>query len=115
MHELSIAMNIVELVEEEAARRSVHVSAVHVRVGPLSGVVTSALIPAFEMATAGSSLEGARLVVEEVPVIVFCPVCNQRRPTESPQYLCCPECGTPVPEVVQGTELEVTALEVEDE
>ncbi len=44
MHELSIAMSIVELAEEEAERRSVQVNAVHLKLGALSGVVKEALL-----------------------------------------------------------------------
>ncbi|MGE5570399.1 MAG: hydrogenase maturation nickel metallochaperone HypA [Rhodospirillales bacterium] len=115
MHELSIAMNIVEIAEDEAKERGVEVSAVYLKLGPLSGVVKDALISAYEMAACGTSLEGSRLVVEEVPVVVFCPRCGENRSPRSLQWLCCPECDTPAPEVVQGSELQITALEVRDE
>ena len=47
MHELSIAMGILELTEEESEKRGgVHVDAIHVRLGPLSGVVKEALLSA---------------------------------------------------------------------
>ena len=39
MHELSIAMSIVEMAEEEAAKRRVQVTAIHLKLGALSGVV----------------------------------------------------------------------------
>ncbi len=65
MHELSIAMSIIEVAEEEAAKRGVRVSAVHLRLGPLSGVIKEALAPAYEMAVTGTKLEGTRLVIEE--------------------------------------------------
>ena len=39
MHELSIAMGIVEAAMDEARQRNVQVSAVHLRLGALSGVV----------------------------------------------------------------------------
>ena len=35
MHELSIAMSIVEMAEEEAERRGVQVNAVHLKLGAL--------------------------------------------------------------------------------
>ena len=38
MHELSIAMGIVDAAMEESQRRGVQVSAVHLRLGALSGV-----------------------------------------------------------------------------
>jgi len=112
MHELSIAASIVDLAQEEAHKRGVRVLAVHLKLGPLAGVVRDALLGSFEMAAAGTPLEHSRLVIEELPVIVFCPQCDARR-SVSAQSLCCPQCGTPTPEVLQGAELQVTALEVD--
>jgi len=112
MHELSIAMSIVDLVEEEMAVRGVEVEAVHVKVGLLSGVVKDALLTSYEMACMQTPLEGSRLVIEEVPILVDCPNCKVRRPVLSMQWFCCSECGTPTAEVVEGKELIVTALEL---
>jgi len=112
MHELSIAASIVDLAQEEAQKRGVRVLAVHLKLGPLAGVMRDALLGSYEIAAAGTPLERSRLVIEEMPVVVFCPQCGERR-TVSIQSLCCPQCGTPTPEVLQGTELQVTALEVE--
>jgi hydrogenase nickel incorporation protein HypA/HybF len=114
MHELSIAMSIVEMAQEEAERRGVRVDAVHLKLGALSGVVKEALQSSYEMACEDTPLQGSRLVVEEVPVVIFCPQCGGPRPLSSMQLFCCPECGTPTSEVVQGKELEVTALEVSE-
>lgn len=50
MHELSIAMSIVEAAEEEAEQRNVHVNAVHLRLGALSGVVKDTLLFSYEVA-----------------------------------------------------------------
>ena len=113
MHELSIAVSMIELAEEEAARRGgVQVSAIHLRLGALSGVAREALLSSYELACEGTSMEGTKLVIEELPVIVYCPKCDERRTVNSVQWFCCPECGTPTPEVVQGRELEVSALEI---
>lgn len=114
MHELSIAMSIVELAEEEAQQRNAQVTAVHLKLGALSGVVKEALCFSYEMACEGSPLKGSHLVVEEVPVIVFCPKCQTQRPISSIQLFCCAECGTPTSKIVQGKELEVVALEIEE-
>ena len=45
MHELSIALSILDLAAEEAGRRGGRVVAVHLKLGPLSGVVKEALTP----------------------------------------------------------------------
>jgi hydrogenase nickel incorporation protein HypA/HybF len=115
MHELSIAMSIIELAQEESHRHGdVQVSAVHLKLGALSGVVKEALLGSFEMACEDTPLKGARLVVEEVPVLIFCRSCQTQRPVSSMQLFCCAECGAPSSEVVQGKEIEMVALEIEE-
>jgi hydrogenase nickel incorporation protein HypA/HybF len=113
MHELSIAMSIVEMAEEEGERRGAHINAVHLKLGALSGVVKEALLSSYEMACEGTPLQGSRLIFDEVPVVVFCPTCQAQRTLGSVQWFCCSECGTPTCEIVQGKELEVTALEIQ--
>ena len=114
MHELSIAMGIVETAMDEARQRNVQVSAVHLRLGALSGVMKDALLFSYEVACQDTPLEGSRLLIEEIPVMVFCPQCKEKRVLESVQLFNCPECASPAGEVLQGKELEVYALEVEE-
>jgi hydrogenase nickel incorporation protein HypA/HybF len=113
MHELSIALSLVDLATEEARRHEGRVCTVHLRIGALAGVVPEALLASYEMACFETPLEGSRLVIEEVPVVVFCPRCEVARPLNSVQSFCCPECGTPTPQVEHGRELELVALEIE--
>lgn len=108
-------MNIVEMALEEAERRRVVVDAVHLELGPLSGVVAEALLFSYEMACDGTSLEGSRLVIREVPVEVYCTVCDGPRTLQSMQLFRCPVCGAPTSQVIHGRELAITALEVRDE
>ena len=114
MHELSIAVSLVEIAEEEAERLGARVSAVHLRLGMLSGVVKEALLSSYEMACADTPLQGSRLVIEEVPVVVYCPRCDEQRPLESVQLFRCSVCGCPTPDVRRGKEMELFALEVEE-
>ena len=113
MHELSIALSLLDLVEEEEARREVRVTAVHVRVGALSGVVGDALVSAFELAREGTRHERTNLVIEEVPVVVSCARCAGPKTLESAWLLTCPTCGDPTPEILSGRELDVVALEID--
>jgi hydrogenase nickel incorporation protein HypA/HybF len=114
MHELSIAMGIVDAAVEESQRRGVRVSAVHLRLGALSGVVKDALLFSYEVACQDTSLHGSQLIVEDVPVVIFCAQCRQERQLPSVQLFSCPECGTPTMDVRKGKELEVFALEVDE-
>ena len=115
MHELSVAMSIVDMALEEAERRDVTIDAVHVDLGPLSGVVAESLTFSYEIACSGTALEGSRLVIKEVPIEVYCRACNAQKTLSSMQWFCCPDCGTPASEVIHGKELLITALEIRDE
>ena len=105
-------MSIVETAQEEAARRGLQVSAVHLRLGALSGVVKDALLFSYEMAAQDTPLAGSKLIIDDLPVIVFCPRCQERRTLPSVQNFTCPQCGAPTGDILQGKELEVFALEV---
>ena len=113
MHELSIAMSIVDMAEEEAERRGVtQIVAVHLKLGALSGVVEQALRSSFEVATEDTTLQGSRLLIESIPATVYCPKCCSERRLSSIQNFCCPDCGSPTPQIIHGKELEVVALEM---
>jgi hydrogenase nickel incorporation protein HypA/HybF len=114
MHELSIALSLVDLACEEAGRHGGRVCALHLKVGALAGVVPEALLSSYEMACADTPLAGSRLVIEEVPVVVFCPQCEAERLLDGVHSFCCPECGTPTPRIARGRELELVAMEIEE-
>src|SRR5215813_4076131 len=114
MHELSVSLSIIELAMEEAEKRgAVRVDAVHLRLGAMSGVVKEALLFSYDLACEGTLLEGSSLVIEEIPVMVYCPACGVETNPPSIQSLCCPVCETPTPQVTRGKEIEVVALEIE--
>ena len=101
------------MAEEEAERRGVRISAVHLTLGLLSGVVKDALLSSYEIACDGTPLAGSRLLITEVSVEVFCPACQGPRKLTSTQWFCCPDCATPTGEVLHGKEMQVTALEIQ--
>jgi hydrogenase nickel incorporation protein HypA/HybF len=115
MHELSIAMGIVEIACEEAQRRGeVRVESVYLRLGSLSGVVKDSLLFAWDMACAETPVAGSRLIIEEVPVELHCSACGKEHRVEGLMDRCCPACGSFSTEVLRGAELEVTAMEIAD-
>ncbi|MCP9493885.1 MAG: hydrogenase maturation nickel metallochaperone HypA [Pyrinomonadaceae bacterium MAG19_C2-C3] len=89
------------------------VRAIHLKLGRLSGVVKEALLFSYEVACEGTPLQGSRLCIEEIPVTVYCPACDAERALASIQHFRCPICDTPTPQIMQGKELEVAALEIE--
>ncbi|GAC1647262.1 MAG: hydrogenase maturation nickel metallochaperone HypA [Acidobacteriaceae bacterium] len=113
MHELSLALSIIEGVEAEAAERGgLRVEVVHLKLGPLAGVDKDALLFSYEIACAGTTLAGSRLDIEDVPLLIYCPQCRSEHTPLSIHRLYCPTCLLPPQEVRTGKELEVTTLEV---
>src|SRR5689334_8860695 len=92
MLELSIAMSIIAMAEDEARQRGVQINAVHLKLGALSGVVKEALLFSYDLACEGTVLEGSRLLIEDVPTVVYCPACQAERALASVQRFCCSVC-----------------------
>ncbi len=116
MHELSIAQNLVEIVSSAAQQAKVQrVTAVRLQVGALSGVVKDSLFFCYDIATAGTLLEGSQLLIEELPVVIYCPQCQQTATLDTVQAFCCPICGTFSNDIRQGRELEILSLEAEED
>jgi len=113
MHELSIAVSMVErIIEESESRGGLQVEAVHLKLGVLSGVDKNALAFSYEIACEGTFLVGSRLVIEMVPLLIYCETCKTERTPESIHQIYCPDCHTPAQKIIRGRELEVAALEV---
>jgi hydrogenase nickel incorporation protein HypA/HybF len=113
MHELTIALSLVEMAHDHAARNNaVRVTDVHVRLGALCGIARS-LYFCFGAATRGTLCEGARLHIEEVPLTVFCDSCGGSRSPRSHFNLRCPDCGRPTRKVLSGREMDLTHIECE--
>jgi hydrogenase nickel incorporation protein HypA/HybF len=113
MHELSIALSLIDRVTEEAeSRGGLEVAAVHLKLGALSGVDKEALLFSYGLACEGTILEGSRLVIESIPLVIYCEACQKDRIPPSIYQLSCPECETPGQKIVTGREIEVAFLEV---
>jgi hydrogenase nickel incorporation protein HypA/HybF len=114
MHEVGIMQSALDIVEQHAqaaGAKSIH--EIRLRIGQMTGVVPEALEHAFEVLKDGTMAQGARLVVDYVPTVCWCPRCQ--REFESPGMFCiCPGCKVPSGDLRQGRELEIASLEVED-
>jgi hydrogenase nickel incorporation protein HypA/HybF len=113
LHEITVALSLLESIESTAAEQGIErVNAVHVRVGALSGIVRDALLFSWDVATASTIAEGSRLVVEEIPLVVFCEHCEAEQAPHSGTGLLCPACGTPSPHILRGREMQLVSMEV---
>ncbi|MCW2787957.1 MAG: hypA [Aeromicrobium sp.] len=108
MHELAIAESVVEAVLGRTGERLVTV--VRLQIGTLSGVVPDALTFCFDLAVAGTPLEGATLEIQKCPGRVHCRSCGREVESEDQLLLC--SCGSADVDVVAGRELQLTSVEV---
>jgi hydrogenase nickel incorporation protein HypA/HybF len=115
MHELSIAASIVDAVAETLSRYpGARVKDVRVRLGALASVIEDSLQFCWGVTVEGTPLEGAKLVISVLPVVVHCSACGKNGELESLQSYRCPHCGEPASDLRQGRELEIESIEIED-
>ena len=115
MHELSIVSSIVDSVAETlAAYPGAKVKEVRLRVGALASVVEDSLQFCYGIATEGTPLQGSKLVVKILPVRMHCEKCAQDVEIASLQSFRCPRCGEPVADMLQGRELEIDSIEIDE-
>jgi hydrogenase nickel incorporation protein HypA/HybF len=113
MHELSVALSIVDIAAETAEKNGGgRVERVFLKLGALSGVVKDALVFSWQLASADTPLEGARLEIEEIPAVVRCSNCEADRKLDAINKFICPVCNQATPHILRGKELEITALEI---
>jgi hydrogenase nickel incorporation protein HypA/HybF len=112
MHELSIAVNIVELATDEAKKANAKkVLKLELDIGRLSGVLPEALEFAMEEAIKGSLLEKAAIAYNYIPAVGNCPDCCNEFDTDD-YFKICPFCNSTNTFFIKGKELNIRSLEV---
>ncbi|MBC8343067.1 MAG: hydrogenase maturation nickel metallochaperone HypA [Bacteroidetes bacterium] len=113
MHELSIAMNIIEIAEEEAKKSGAKkIVSIELAVGKLSGVVYEALDFALQEAIKNTMLEKAEIMINQLEGKAVCLKCLHHFQLEN-LYEVCPECKHPLCSIIQGKELKINSLLVD--
>lgn len=111
MHELSIAYSLVQMAIQTAEQNNLKkVDELHLKLGVFSGVVKEALQFSFDIATEGTKLEGARLMIDEVPVKIYCANCEKEYVLPKPIPMKCPECNMSTNDLLEGKEIELYSL-----
>lgn len=115
MHELSIAMGILDIVRAACLEQGLgRVETVRVRIGRATGVMPEALRFSFDVAKAGTPAAEAALEIEAVPLGGHCDGCGADFTVDEPYLLACPRCEGGAFRITGGNELQVVDLEVEE-
>ena len=114
MHELSIALRLVELACEHAfPYRDAKVTAIHVAIGVLTQVHESSLRSGYEFAREGTPLADAALVIRWLPLVIACSDCSSDYEAQGIQDLRCPRCLGSSTRVRSGNELDLESIAIE--
>jgi hydrogenase nickel incorporation protein HypA/HybF len=112
MHELSLLENVREILESHAeSQHFTQVTRVTLEIGKLSCIEPDALRFGFDVVMKGSLAENAELIISEAKGLGLCRQCQQQMEMET-LYDSCVYCGSPLVQVIQGTELKIKDLMV---
>ncbi len=112
MHELSLAVDLIEQITKICNREKVtRILSVKVSIGAMSGVEREPMEFAFPEAARGTLAEDAVFEIEEVPLRVNCRACGAD--TECvPHLLRCEKCLDAAVDIISGRDFLLTGLEV---
>lgn len=111
MHEMSIAIGIVNIAKEEAKKANVKsFAAIDLEIGTLAGIEFDSLEFVWEAAVKDSVLEKAEIRINKINARARCSDCEKEF---SIKYIhdSCPKCGSFLKIIIQGKELRIKSLE----
>ena len=111
MHELGITENLVAIAVEYA--EGLPVKQITLEIGQLSAVMPEAIRFCFDVCCRGTLLEGATLEIIEVPGLARCRHCGTEMSLTQP-FGICDRCGSVELSIIQGEELKITEMEVDE-
>ena len=114
MHEMSIALSIVEAVEERARREGAGwISEIELIVGKLAGIEPESLKFCFSAAAAGTLAAKALLAIEEPEGVGECGECGTTFPVNF-YYAECPACRSLRVKIITGEEFLIQSMTIEE-
>ena len=113
MHELSIALGIVKIAEDESRKaKAKAVKSIELEIGSMAGIEMDSLDFAWPVAVKDTVLEHANREIDLIPAKAKCLECQTEYDIEH-IFDACPSCNSYFKDIFQGKELRVKALEVE--
>lgn len=113
MHEMSLAMGVMQIVEDAARSQGFErVRVVRLEIGRLAAVEVEALRFCFDAVTRETLAEGAALEIVDAPGTAWCMQCSEAI-TIPALADPCPRCGGFQLQITGGTEMRVKDLEVD--
>ena len=113
MHETDMTKALILTIKDwwESQPEQTKISSIHLIVGKFTCVEPVSLQFAFEVQTRNTFLDGAKLIIQETPLIAFCHRCQQEYQPEIGIQYACPKCHYPMDDIRSGRELKIDSLE----
>ena len=112
MHELSIALSIVKIAEDETKKANAKkVTKIELEIGVLAGIEVDCLNFVWSSAVENTVLKTAEKIIYIVEGIGKCIDCDTEFCMDN-IYDCCPKCGSNFKGIIKGKEMKVKSLEV---
>ena len=113
MHEMSIAQSVIDIIKEEMLKHKAKVlKTVRLNIGQMSAIVPDDLSFCLEVITAGTEMEGAKLLMDMVPLRGICRECESIFEIEN-YVFACPSCGSTKIKTISGQDLSIVEIEVD--
>lgn len=113
MHEMSIALSIIDIANEEALRANAkRINEIEIEIGSISGVEISALEFSLELAVKNTLLENAQRKIISIPAKAECLECNSTFALTT-FYEPCPSCESLTIKIIQGKELKIKSINID--
>lgn len=113
MHEMSIAMNIIEMATAAAETESAHtINTIEVEIGSMSGVMVESLDFCFEAASKDTLAQGARLIIHRITAQGRCPACDLEFEMDS-FGVQCDKCGRFRDITCAGDQLRIQSITID--
>ena len=115
MHEVSLALNILEIAQKQC-KESGHtiIASITLDIGRGAGVMKDALLFAFDAVKQGSLADKAELIINDVLFSGHCHSCHKDFTSEQEYVLFCPLCSSFEIEIHRGREMNIVEMEVND-
>ncbi len=116
MHELPVTQSILDIVLKHARMNRVRrVHAINLAIGEMSDLEDEWIQKYFDYISKGTLAQGARLVIERIPVVFRCNACGRESGVETGRMkdFACPGCGGKELTLVSGREYYIKDMEAE--
>lgn len=115
MHELSIAQNIIQIVNNCVEKDKLGlVEKIYLKLGLLSNVLADSLHFSFNSIVENTPLQNSKLNIEILPIKIKCNECDEINSTGDFIFVC-PTCNSPSISIISGDEMIISSIHLKDE